>query len=95
MNKYIKGGVVINATEKAYNLIYRGQGYVPYDNATKEVSEIETPESEVTEKEIRDVAKMKKDELVELALEKGIEIPDNATKEVLISLITELEEADK
>lgn len=77
MNKYMKGNVVINATEKAYNLLYKGQGYVPYKNATKEV------------------AKMKKDELVELALEKGIEIPENATKEVIISLIKEVEEADK
>ena len=30
MNKYMKGNVVINATEKAYNLLYKGQGYVPY-----------------------------------------------------------------
>lgn len=30
MNKYIKDKVVINATEKAYNVIYKEQGYVPY-----------------------------------------------------------------
>lgn len=30
MNKYIKGEVVINATEKAYNVVYKSQGYIPY-----------------------------------------------------------------
>ena len=35
---------------------------------------------------------MKKDELLLVASEKGIEIPEDATKEVLISLIKEVEE---
>lgn len=30
MNKYIKDKVVINATEKAYNTLYKERGYVPY-----------------------------------------------------------------
>ena len=30
MNKYIKDKVVINATEKAYDTLYKSQGYVPY-----------------------------------------------------------------
>lgn len=30
MNKYIKNKVVINATEKAYEIIYKHQGYTPY-----------------------------------------------------------------
>ena len=30
MNKYIKDNVVINATEKAYNTIYKEKGYKPY-----------------------------------------------------------------
>lgn len=30
MNKYIKGKMAINATEKAYNTIYKGQGFIPY-----------------------------------------------------------------
>lgn len=35
---------------------------------------------------------MKKDELLEIAKVKGVEIPDNATKEVLVNLIKEIEE---
>lgn len=35
MNKYIKDKVVINATEKAYNTLYKEQGYVPYKEETK------------------------------------------------------------
>lgn len=39
----------------------------------------------------KDISKMKKEELLEVALEKGIEVPENATKEVLINLIKEAE----
>ncbi len=35
MNKYVKGKVVINATEKAYRVIYKEQGYVPYKEEAK------------------------------------------------------------
>lgn len=81
MNKYIKDEHIINATEKAYNVIYKAQGYVLY----KEV--------------VKDISKMKKDELLVVASEKGIEIPENATKNVLVALIKEVEkkkeEADK
>ena len=35
MNKYIKDKVVINATEKAYNTLYKEQGYVPYKEEVK------------------------------------------------------------
>lgn len=30
MNKYVKGKTIIYATEKAYNLIYKEKGFVPY-----------------------------------------------------------------
>lgn len=80
MNKYIKDKVVINATEKAYNVIYKVQGYIPY----KEVEE--------KKEEARDIFKMKKEELLKFVTEKGIEIPENTTKEVLINLIKEVEE---
>lgn len=75
MNKYIKDKKVINATEKAYNTIYKEQGYVPY----KEVEE-------------KDISKMKKEELIAVAREKGIEIQENISKEALITLIKEVEE---
>ena len=35
MNKYVKDGKVISATEKAYGLIYKEQGYIPYKEAVK------------------------------------------------------------
>ncbi len=35
MNKYIKDGHIINATEKAYNILYKEQGYVPYKEEKK------------------------------------------------------------
>ena len=79
MNKYMKDKNIINATEKAYNVIYKEQGYVPY----KEVEE---------KKEEKDISKMKKEELLVLAEEKGIAVPENATKEVIVNLIKEVEE---
>lgn len=40
MNKYVKGNVVINATEKAYRVIYKEQGYIPYkETKTKKKEE--------------------------------------------------------
>ena len=30
MDKYIKKGIIINATQKAYEAIYKDRGYVPY-----------------------------------------------------------------
>lgn len=80
MNKYIKDRVVINATEKAYNTLYKTQGYVPY----KELEE--------KKEEVEDISKMKKEELLKVATEKGIEVTGSATKEVLINLIKEVEE---
>ncbi len=35
MNKYIKDNNIINATEKAYNVIYKEQGYIPYKEEKK------------------------------------------------------------
>lgn len=31
MKQYIKDKHVINATEKAYNVIYKEKGYIPYE----------------------------------------------------------------
>lgn len=80
MNQYIKDKHIINATEKAYNVVYKEQGYVPYE------------EVEEKKEETKDISKMKKDELLVVASEKGIEVPDNVTKEVLVALIKEVEE---
>ncbi len=39
MNKYVKDGKVINATEKAYNTIYKEKGYEPYKETKKKKDE--------------------------------------------------------
>ena len=49
MNKYIKGNVVINATEKAYNTLYKAQGFEPY----KEEKEVK-PKKNTKKKEEAD-----------------------------------------
>lgn len=77
MNKYVKDKEVINASEKAFEVIYKHQGY-------KEVKE--------KKEEEKDISKMKKEELLLIANEKGIQVPNNATKEVLVTLIKEVEE---
>ncbi len=77
MNKYVKNNKIIEATEKAYNCIYKEQGYELVEEKKEEV---------------KNISKMNKDELLVIATEKGIEIPDNATKGVLVSLIKEVEE---
>lgn len=35
MNQYIKDNHIINATEKAYNVIYKDKGYIPYKEEKK------------------------------------------------------------
>jgi len=81
MNKYIKDKNIINATEKAYNVVYKTQGYIPY-------KEVEEKKEEVK----KDISKMNKDELTKIATEKGIEVPENAKKDDIINLIKEVEE---
>lgn len=39
MNKYIKDNIVINATEKAYNVIYKDKGYILYKETKKKKEE--------------------------------------------------------
>lgn len=35
MGKYIKDNHIINATEKAYRVIYKEKGYIPYKQVSK------------------------------------------------------------
>lgn len=85
MNKYIKDDKVINATEKAYNVIYKEKGYVPYKETEKEKSGAET--------DIKDISKMKKEDLLTYATENEIIIPEEITKvEDIRKFIKEVEE---
>ena len=80
MNQYIKDKHIINATEKAYNVIYKEKGYIPYKQLEEKKEEAD------------DISKLKKEELLKIAVENGIEVPENATKEIIITLIKQLEE---
>lgn len=60
MNRYInQSGKVIEGTEKAYNLIYKGQGYITEEEYNKKQEESKK----------KSISKMNKEELQKLALE--------------------------
>ena len=83
MNKYIKGDKIIHATPKAFDIIYRSKGFVPYVENTNN----ESVENPVVEEIAVDYSKLKKDDLLKIAKDKGVEIPTGATKDVIIESI--------
>ena len=71
--KYIKNGRVINATEKAYRVLYKRKGYKPMEEA----KEVLTNDLEgYTNKELKSMLDTK-----------GIEYNSRATKAELIELL--------
>jgi hypothetical protein len=70
LNKYIKDGKLIEATERAFKLIYKGQGYIPYDMYLKEQEEAKRMEEEAGKN--KSISKMNKEDLKELAIELGV-----------------------
>ena len=64
MKEYILNGKVITATEKAYNLIYKEQGFLPIDEVAIEEEVIELPvEEEIeTTEETKKSRKAKKED---------------------------------
>lgn len=64
-------GKEVEVTERAYNVVYKGQGY-------KLVGEVN--EREVLEKK-------KNDELKAILDDRGVDYPSNGTKEELVNLI--------
>ena len=64
MKKYILNGKVITATEKAYNLIYKEQGFLPIDEVAIEEEVVELPvEEEIeTTEETKKSRKAKKED---------------------------------
>lgn len=91
--KLIKGNKIIEATEKAYRVIYKGYGYKPYvEDDEKEGSEDngdigEPVTGETGQIEATAYAVMKKAEISELLDAKGIEYSSRDTKDKLIELL--------
>ena len=66
MSKYYKGENEIEATEKAFNVIYKPQGYITQEEHEKSVREAEK------QAEIKSISKMNKEELQKLALKLSV-----------------------
>ena len=81
MKMYKKGDKVIRATEKAFRVLYKEQGYKTYDSTEKDVkSEIEVPFADETQ-----LDNLTNAEIKELLDEAGIEYGNRDTKAELIS----------
>ena len=83
-------GEIVEVTKKAYSTLYRYRGWTLVKDDAGKVTE-SVPEAEVTPREVeetnKDLSKLKKAELQELASEKGIEFKADDTKEDLINLL--------
>lgn len=84
MPKYIKGNKIIQATERAYEVIYKSQGFTEL----KFIEDIEKAhELAIEEDKIKSLENLKVEELKDLAKEKEIEGYSKMKKDELISAL--------
>ena len=77
LKEYIKNGHIITATDKAYNVIYRKQGYVPYE--TKKVENIANSTKNDDNNTSKGNKNLSKQDLINLCKEKGIPVGEKDT----------------
>ena len=88
--KYIRDGKVIETTERLYEMVYRGIGYVPVEAEVIEEEVIEEVEEEVieeVEEEVADLEELTVKELKEKAEALKLENYNGLKKDELIALI--------
>ena len=75
----IKDGKVLNVTEKAYNVIYKDKGYVPYNSKNVGKKKVENNNL--------DYDKITKSEIIEKLEEEEIEHDPKSLKKELFELL--------
>lgn len=84
--KYIKDEKVINASDKAYRLIYKEQGYIPLTQNDEDNQETDN-QDQVPERAMQDMTVV---ELKALAKESGLDGYSALTKEELLEVLKDV-----
>lgn len=82
--KVVKDGKVVEVTEKAYRVIYKGVGYKPYVEDSGDIGESKV---EAVDENNVTYTDMTKAEIIELLDAKGIEYSSRDNKDKLIELL--------
>ena len=86
--KLIKGNRIINATEKAYEVVFKHLGYKIYNNEKNDLTEQPTNEDKEGINTIG-IDNITKAEIIEILTQKGIDHNPRDKKEVLYNLMAQ------